>query len=59
MQRARVGAQGEQKRRLRSTVLRTAAVELDERAAELSEAVVTYIGERLPQYLTGVSTVHM
>jgi hypothetical protein len=59
MERAWVGAQREQERRLWSTVLRPAAVELDERAAELFEAVVTYIGERLPQYLTSGSTAHM
>ena len=41
-------AQGETERRLWSAVLRPAAAELDERAAELSRVVVDYIGERLP-----------
>ena len=59
MERAWVGAQGEQERRLWSTVLQPAAVELDERAAELFEAVLTYTGERLPWYLTSGSTARM
>ena len=41
-------AQGETERRLWSAVLRPAAIELDERAAELSRVVVADIGERLP-----------
>ncbi|HYX98538.1 MAG TPA: helix-turn-helix domain-containing protein [Mycobacterium sp.] len=41
-------AQGETERHLWSTVLRPAAVELDEHAAELSRAVVPYISERMP-----------
>jgi hypothetical protein len=41
-------AQGEIERRVWSAVLRPAAVELDEHAAELSRAVVPYISERMP-----------
>ena len=41
-------AQGKTERRLWSAVLRPAAVELDEHAAELSRAVVPYISERMP-----------
>ena len=44
-------ARGETERRLWSAVLRPAAVELDECAAELSRAVVAYISERLPDLL--------
>lgn len=41
-------AQGETERRLWSAVLRPAAVELDDHAAELSRGVVPYISERMP-----------
>lgn len=41
-------AQGETERHLWSAVLRPAAVELDEHAAEISRAVVPYISERMP-----------
>ena len=41
-------AQGETERRLWSAVLRPAAVELDEQAAELSRAVVPYLSDRMP-----------
>ena len=44
-------ARGETERRLWSAVLRPAAVELDECAAQLSRAVVAYISERLPDLL--------
>jgi hypothetical protein len=44
-------AQGETERHLWSAVLRPAAVELDEHAAELSRAVVPYISERMPDLL--------
>jgi DNA-binding PucR family transcriptional regulator len=44
-------AQGETERRLWSAVLRPAAVELDEHAAELSRAVVPYISERMPDLI--------
>jgi DNA-binding PucR family transcriptional regulator len=44
-------AQGETERRLWSAVLRPAAVELDEQAAELSRAVVPYISERMPDLI--------
>jgi DNA-binding PucR family transcriptional regulator len=51
MKPAWVGAQGEHEQRLWSTVLQPAAVELGERAAELSDAVVAYTIERLPDLL--------
>jgi len=44
-------AQGETERRVWSAVLRPAAVELDERAAELSRTVVPYISERMPDLI--------
>jgi hypothetical protein len=44
-------AQGETERRLWSAVLRPAAVELDDHAAELSRAVVPYISERMPDLI--------
>jgi hypothetical protein len=44
-------AQGETERRLWSTVLQPAAVELDEHAAELSRAVVPYISDRMPDLI--------
>ncbi|HEY1440993.1 MAG TPA: helix-turn-helix domain-containing protein [Mycobacterium sp.] len=47
------GAQGETERRVWSAVLRPAAVELDEQAAELSRAVVPYIGARMPDIVRG------
>ena len=46
-----VGAQGTRERRLWSTVLRPAAVELAKHAAEISEAVAVYTRERLPVLL--------
>ena len=46
-----MGAQGTRERRLWSTVLRPAAVELAKRAAEISEAVAAYTRERLPVLL--------
>ena len=51
MQPAWVGAQGETERRLWSTVLQKAAVELTERAREISDAVTVYTSERLPALL--------
>ena len=42
------GAQGESERRLWSTVVQKAAVELTERAREISDAVTDYTKERLP-----------
>jgi len=51
MEPAWVGAQGTRERRLWSTVLRPAAVELAKRAAEISEAVAVYTRERLPVLL--------
>jgi DNA-binding PucR family transcriptional regulator len=51
MEPAWVGAQGTRERRLWSTVLRPAAVELAKRAAEISEAVAAYTRERLPVLL--------
>ena len=51
MQPAWVGAQGEVERRLWSTVLQPAAVELAERADEISAAVVGNISDRLPDLL--------
>ena len=51
MEPAWVGAQGEAERRLWSTVVQKAAVELTERAREISDAVVAYVGERLPDLL--------
>ncbi len=51
MEPAWVGAQGTQERRLWSTVLRPAAVELAKRAVEISEAVAAYTRERLPVLL--------
>ncbi len=51
MEPAWVGAQGQPERRLWSTVLQPAAVELAERACEISDAVVAYISERLPELL--------
>jgi len=41
-------AQGETERRVWSAVLRPAAVELDEHAAERSRAVVPYLSDRMP-----------
>lgn len=46
-----MGAQGEQQRRLWSTVLQPAAVELTERAREISDAITVYTKERLPELL--------
>ncbi|UOT01448.1 helix-turn-helix domain-containing protein [Rhodococcus opacus] len=46
-----VGARDERERRLWSTVLQPAAVELAARAAELSDAVVAYTSGRLPDLL--------
>lgn len=43
-----VGARGERERRLWSTVLQPAAVELADRATELADAVTAYTSERLP-----------
>ena len=51
MEPAWVGAQGETERRLWSTVLQPAAVELAERAHEISEAVMGSISDRLPDLL--------
>ena len=51
MEPAWVGAQGEAERRLWATVVQKAAVELIERAREISDAVVAYVGERLPDLL--------
>ena len=51
MEPAWVGAQGETERRLWSTVVQKAAVELTERAREISDAVTGYISERLPDLL--------
>ena len=51
MEPAWVGAQGEPERRLWATVVQKAAVELIERAREISDAVVAYVGERLPDLL--------
>ena len=48
MEPAWVGAQGETERRLWSTVVQKAAVELTERAREISDEVVSYVGERQP-----------
>ncbi len=48
MEPAWVGAQGESERRLWSTVVQKAAVELTERAREISDAVTFYTKERLP-----------
>jgi DNA-binding PucR family transcriptional regulator len=48
MEPAWVGAQGESERALWSTVVQKAAVELTERAREISEAVTVYTSERLP-----------
>jgi DNA-binding PucR family transcriptional regulator len=48
MKTAWVGAQGETERALWSTVLQKAAVELTERAREISEAVTLYTKDRLP-----------
>lgn len=46
-----MSAQGETERRLWSTVVQKAAVELTERAREISDAVVAYVGARLPDLL--------
>jgi DNA-binding PucR family transcriptional regulator len=51
MEPAWVGAQGETERRLWSTVLQPAAADLVEHAAEISDAVVTFISERLVDLL--------
>ena len=51
MEPAWVGAQGESERRLWSTVVQKAAVELTERAREISDAVTVYTKERLPDLL--------
>ena len=51
MEPAWVGAQGESERRLWSTVVQKAAVELTERAREISDAVTAYTKERLPDLL--------
>jgi hypothetical protein len=48
MEPAWVGAQGESERALWCTVVQKAAVELTERAREISEAVTVYTSERLP-----------
>ena len=45
------GARGERERRLWSSVLQPAADELGKRAHELSDAVVDYISDRLPDLL--------
>src|ERR1700758_3105387 len=51
MEPAWVGAQGQPERRLWSTVIQKAAVELTERAREISDAVTVYTSERLPGLL--------
>ena len=51
MEPAWVGAQGETEQRLWSTVVQKAAVELTEHAREISDAVVGYVSERLPELL--------
>ncbi len=51
MEPAWVGAQGESERALWSTVVQKAAVELTERAREISDAVSVYTKERLPDLL--------
>jgi DNA-binding PucR family transcriptional regulator len=48
MEPAWVGAQGESERALWSTVVQKAALELSERAREISDAVTLYTKERLP-----------
>jgi DNA-binding PucR family transcriptional regulator len=45
------GAQGETERRVWSTVLQPAAVELAKRVEEISDAVVGHVSERLPDLL--------
>ncbi len=57
MQPAWVGAQGEAERRLWSTVLQPAAVELADRAGEISDAVVGYISEWLPDLLNNAEAL--
>lgn len=44
-------AQGETERRVWSTVLQPAAVELAKRAEEISDAVAGEVSERLPELL--------
>ena len=51
MEPAWAGAQGESERCLWSTVVQKAAVELTERAREISDAVTVYTGQRLPDLL--------
>ncbi|MGO8772320.1 MAG: PucR family transcriptional regulator [Mycobacterium sp.] len=51
MQPSWVGAQGEVERRLWSTVLQPAAAELADRAQEISDAVVGYVSQWLPDLL--------
>ena len=51
MEPAWTGAHGEPERRLWSTVVQKAAVELTERAREISDAVVGYVSEQMPELL--------
>ncbi|MGH3676493.1 MAG: PucR family transcriptional regulator [Mycobacterium sp.] len=51
MEPAWVAAQDETERRLWSTVVQKAAVELTERAREISDAVVAYVSARMPDLL--------
>ena len=57
MKPARVSAQGDDERRLWLTVLRPAAIELAERATELSDVVPAYTKERLPYRLDNVEAL--
>jgi DNA-binding PucR family transcriptional regulator len=54
-----VGARGARERRLWSTVLQPAAVELAARAPELADAVAAYTSERLPELLANAEALEV
>ncbi|RDH78754.1 PucR family transcriptional regulator [Mycolicibacterium moriokaense] len=59
MEPAWVGAQGDDQRRVWSTVLRPAAAELAERAGEIAAAVNVYTEERLPDLLSSAEALEV